>query len=124
VGDQVLATVGRRLRETLRTTDVLGRYGGEEFGAVLPQTRLEQAQGVAERLRQRLAGEPCVLAHDRSLTVTCSIGLCAFTPGMPDVEALVRRADQALYTAKAQGRNRVVVASEMRPPGRGITSGG
>jgi two-component system cell cycle response regulator len=111
-GDQVLATVGSRLQSAVRTTDFLGRYGGEEFCVALPHTPLNPARGVAERLRQGFAAERFALTDDLSIEVTCSIGLCAFDPAVPDVEAMLRRADHALYNAKALGRNRVVVASE------------
>jgi diguanylate cyclase (GGDEF)-like protein len=119
MGDRVLATAGIILREALRTTDILGRYGGEEFCVALPHTPLDQAHGVAERLRQSFTPERFALADGLALEVTCSLGLCAFAPGMPDLEALLQRADQALYSAKAMGRNCVVVA-----PGTARCAGG
>ncbi|HYM60081.1 MAG TPA: GGDEF domain-containing protein [Thermoanaerobaculia bacterium] len=109
VGDQVLQAVGRVLRESCRVYDVPGRYGGEEFCIVLPETRLGNTVAVAERIRGRLADKPLSFG-DATLIVTTSIGIA----GMESTEssvispaALIERADRALYIAKNRGRNRV-----------------
>jgi diguanylate cyclase (GGDEF)-like protein/PAS domain S-box-containing protein len=104
-GDEVLRAISDRCRKTLRANDVLGRYGGEEFVIVFPETRLEEAGAVAERLRVAVAGSP-ISVGDGRLGVTVSIGLAAHAPGQ-DAGALLHRADAALYTAKQSGRNLV-----------------
>ncbi len=108
-GDRVLQVVARRLTSVLRVEDELGRWGGEEFIALLPVTDLSGATRVAERMRCAVASEPVSLGNHGTLSVTISLG-CAATVG-GDPEALVRRADDCLYGAKNAGRNRVEIAS-------------
>jgi two-component system, cell cycle response regulator len=111
-GDAVLRVTAERLRGILRAEDVLGRWGGEEFLALLPRTDAAGAQLAAERMRQAVAGQPIPLPEGGETRVTASIGAAA---GVDDGAAdLVRRADAALYEAKAGGRNRVVVAPASR----------
>jgi diguanylate cyclase (GGDEF)-like protein/PAS domain S-box-containing protein len=104
-GDEVLRAITDRCRSTLRTHDVLGRYGGEEFVIVFPETNLEEAGVVAERLRAAVAEEPFKVGDDK-LGVTVSIGLGTYAPG-DDTDKLLQRADAALYNAKQDGRNLV-----------------
>ena len=104
VGDQVLVTVAQRLRERLRTEDWLGRLGGEEFLAVLPDTSPSEAARVAEDLRACI-DELSVSTRREEVSVTVSIGWAAF--GDEGSEDLVHRADEALYAAKNAGRNAV-----------------
>jgi diguanylate cyclase (GGDEF)-like protein/PAS domain S-box-containing protein len=104
-GDEVLREISDRCRKTLRSNDVLGRYGGEEFVIVFPETDLEDARAVAERLRAAVADVP-IKVGDAALTVTVSVGLAAFTRGQ-DIDKVFQRADAALYTAKQDGRNLV-----------------
>jgi diguanylate cyclase (GGDEF)-like protein/PAS domain S-box-containing protein len=104
-GDEVLRAISDRCRRTLRANDVLGRYGGEEFVIVFPETKLDEAGAVAERLRVAVAEQPIEVGKD-ALGVTVSIGLAAHAPGQ-DVGALLQRADAALYSAKQDGRNLV-----------------
>jgi diguanylate cyclase (GGDEF)-like protein/PAS domain S-box-containing protein len=104
-GDEVLRAISDRCRKTLRTNDVLGRYGGEEFVIVFPETKLEEAGAVAERLRAAVAERPIEVGPD-ALGVTVSIGLAAHAPGQ-GIDKLLQRADAALYTAKQDGRNLV-----------------
>ena len=110
IGDVVLKAAARRLTETLRPTDFLVRYGGEEFLAMLPGAGEAAARAAAERLRVAVeqadfaAPEPSVL-----LKVTVSIGAAVLAPPEP-LEGLIERADNALYRAKAAGRNSVVFA--------------
>jgi diguanylate cyclase (GGDEF)-like protein/PAS domain S-box-containing protein len=106
-GDEVLRAISGRCQRTLRTNDVLGRYGGEEFVIVFPETNLAEAGAVAERLRAAVAESP-IKVGDNALAVTVSIGLAAFAPGQ-DADKLFQRADSALYTAKQDGRNLVRV---------------
>ena len=104
-GDEVLRAISDRCRNTLRSNDVLGRYGGEEFAIVFPETNLDEAGAVAERLRVAVAESPIKVGED-ALGVTVSIGLAAYAPGK-DTHKLLQRADAALYDAKRDGRNLV-----------------
>jgi diguanylate cyclase (GGDEF)-like protein len=109
-GDEVLKSVGKLLRESCRVYDVPGRYGGEEFCIVLPETKPGNTTVVAERIRQRLetTALPC---GDGSIAVTASIGIAgmdlAAGEEMLNPAALIDRADRALYSAKTRGRNRI-----------------
>ena len=108
VGDGVLQAVGRGLRDRLRRGDLLARYGGEEFVALLPDTDLEAAVRVAEVLRSRIAS----LDFDPltgGLPVRVSIGVAQLSDKLMSAGSLVAAADAAMYEAKRQGRNRVVV---------------
>jgi diguanylate cyclase (GGDEF)-like protein len=91
----------------MRTEDALGRWGGEEFLAVLTDTPPEGVRVMAERLRQVVAAAPFTLDDGSQIRVTVSVG---HTNGREDAEVLVHRADDALYVAKAEGRNRVASA--------------
>jgi diguanylate cyclase (GGDEF)-like protein len=107
-GDQVLARIANACQGALRQFDLLGRTGGEEFLVLLPNTRMEQAQPIAERLRAAVAAiDFSDISED--LTVTISIGMAELVAADVDLKALMHRADNALYRAKADGRNRVEV---------------
>jgi diguanylate cyclase (GGDEF)-like protein/PAS domain S-box-containing protein len=107
-GDDVLKELVALCMSTLRTTDLFGRVGGEEFQAALTQTRIGAGENTAERLRRRV--EHCeVKTHDQTITFTISIGVTALAPDDESIEGLLKRADDALYQAKRSGRNRVVV---------------
>jgi two-component system cell cycle response regulator len=107
-GDDVLREFALRIRKAIRGIDLACRYGGEEFVVVMPETDMAVATMVAERLRRRIASEPFSIQQGaRTIEVTISIGLAAL--GRDDTAATVlKRADQALYRAKRDGRNRVV----------------
>ncbi len=107
VGDQVLSTMAQRMVLGLRKVDQLGRIGGEEFLAYCPQTDLEGARALAERLREKVAQDPIpgLPPNDR---VTLSIGLASWEGAEDSAEKLLARADQALYQAKSEGRDRAV----------------
>jgi diguanylate cyclase (GGDEF)-like protein len=105
VGDQALVQFVDELRRGLRDSDLLGRWGGEEFLLLLPQTRLEQGAALAERLRVRIANARLGLPV-RELRLSGSFGVAEFSPG-EDLDQCLKRADEALYRAKALGRNRV-----------------
>jgi diguanylate cyclase (GGDEF)-like protein len=108
IGDQVLRTLSARCKEILRDTDILGRYGGEEFAILLPETELEYACLVAERLRNNLAHRP--IMTDRGLvSITISLGVTAVYEDSPDLAVLLDRADTAMYAAKQAGRNRLAI---------------
>jgi len=106
-GDQVLTAVTAALKDTTPETAMLVRYGGDEFGGVLPDTRLDDAFTLLEAFRRRVAA--LTIEGHPQLQITCSAGLAAFPAhGKTDVE-LMREADQALYVAKTTGRNKVAL---------------
>jgi len=106
-GDTVLRDVARILRDTLRTVDSLGRYGGEEFAAILPHTDYEEALQTGERIRRSVAEHPFRIGP-RELRVTVSVGIGTYPSATVDSSgALLREADKALYRAKQSGRNKV-----------------
>ncbi|HEY1755919.1 MAG TPA: diguanylate cyclase [Bryobacteraceae bacterium] len=108
-GDALLREFSRRMLLSMRAYDSIGRYGGEEFLIILPGCDEHCSGSQAERMRAALANEPMVIG-DASLTVTGSFGATSWRPGMPvHAENLIRTADNALYLAKNQGRNRVAV---------------
>jgi len=110
-GDAVLAAVSVRMRDVLRGSDVKCRYGGEEFVVLLPETPIEGAKRVAETLRREIADAPIPWKGD-AITVTASFGVTAAFESEIDSQALIGRADAALYRAKDQGRNRVCLSVE------------
>lgn len=110
-GDAVLSAVGKRMREVLRGSDLKCRWGGEEFLVLLPETPLHGARRVADTLRRELADRPIPWAGE-GLTVTASFGVAQTLPGEVNVEAVIERADQALYRAKDDGRNCVRIAPD------------
>lgn len=106
-GDEVLRVVASRLRAAVRPMDAVGRFGGEEFMAVLPNTGIEGAAHVSERIRSAIERTP-VPFGEQGISVTCSIGCTAPSNASQDeVQAILERADRALYRAKQSGRNRV-----------------
>lgn len=108
-GDQVLARIAHACRDALRHFDLLGRTGGEEFLVLLPDTRMQQAWPIAERLRSTVAAIGFTDIAD-GLKVTLSIGMAELQPEDTGLRELVGRADGALYRAKANGRNRIETA--------------
>lgn len=107
-GDEVLRQTAARIQETIRASDIVARYGGEEFGVLLPHTGLPEALSVAERIRERLAAEPMRYGK-RELRTTASLGVAEWR-GQTDSRTLIGAADQALYRAKEEGRNRCCAA--------------
>jgi diguanylate cyclase (GGDEF)-like protein len=108
VGDEVIRLVAGRLRDAVRDSDVLGRYGGEEFALVTPHAGTSAAE-LAERLRQAVSSDPVPTAAG-PLPVTISVGLAHPSGGEQDLRQLLSRADEALYQAKQTGRDRVCIA--------------
>lgn len=106
VGDQVLAEFARLLSDSLRSTDRVARYGGEEFVIVLPHLHCKQACDAAERLRRIVMN---TRFSDHDLQITASFGVAELTSDAPGINSLIKRADDALYSAKHHGRNRVAV---------------
>ncbi|MBF6056936.1 diguanylate cyclase [Thiomicrorhabdus heinhorstiae] len=105
-GDLVLQTFAKILKNSCRANDVIGRLGGEEFAILLPQTGLEGALHLAEKIRQSVAGEK-ITQNQQTIHFTASFGVTETNPGQYTLEEILGQADQALYTAKDQGRNRV-----------------
>ncbi len=115
VGDCVLKTVAKAIKKELREYDIPSRYGGEEFTILLPNTSLEEASVVAERLRSGIEKrainiEEYSIENVSKISVTISVGVAQYNSKMKEPENLYQKADKALYTAKESGRNRVVVA--------------
>ncbi|WP_165360967.1 GGDEF domain-containing protein [Candidatus Chloroploca sp. Khr17] len=108
VGDQVLRGCADLMRGSIRATDYLGRYGGEEFLCVLPTTNESSAADLAERLRSHIEGTSFVAAETVTFSVTISIGVAELDARRDTPELLIAHADNALYRAKADGRNRLV----------------
>jgi diguanylate cyclase (GGDEF)-like protein/PAS domain S-box-containing protein len=108
IGDMVLRQIADRLSEQLREIDVLCRYGGEEFVVLLPDTALDAAYQVAERLRQATIQKP-IQANDRLVQITTSLGVAFMDAECDQIDDLIRYADQALYWAKSAGRNQSIL---------------
>jgi two-component system cell cycle response regulator len=107
-GDSVLRELAARLRRHTRGIDTACRLGGEEFVILLPTTSPGDACQIGEHVRQAVAGEPFAINRDQKIAVTASIGIASLEGGHDSAQALVARADKALYDAKRAGRNRVV----------------
>jgi diguanylate cyclase (GGDEF)-like protein len=114
-GDRVLVQLGYLARSTCRTMDLVGRYGGDEFIFVLPLAELEHAAGFAQRFRSRVARKRLRLATGATARVTVSLGAAAFNSERANPDALLQAADEALYRAKALGKDQVCVAEERAP---------
>jgi diguanylate cyclase (GGDEF)-like protein len=109
-GDDVLCEVAGLLLRVVRAVDIVARYGGEEFIVVLPETGAQGAEAFAERLRELIEAQPFVASRAVPIRLTTSIGVSTFPGfGVDSVEELLTNADQALYRAKSEGRNRVRV---------------
>jgi diguanylate cyclase (GGDEF)-like protein len=121
-GDVVLKETVRRMGEALRPYDVVARYGGEEFLLILPGCDAGNGAMVAERVRRVVGASPIELPG-HLVPVTCSVGVGVAETAM-DLDALIQRADEALYEAKRAGRDRVVVAAGPRPPEPQRAAGG
>jgi diguanylate cyclase (GGDEF)-like protein len=112
-GDEALRRVAASFAEAIRQLDVVGRYGGEEFGAVLPGTNLSGARRLADKVREAIENIELVAPDGERVQLTASFGAATF-PAYPDVESLVAAADGSLYEAKRTGKNRVVTATARR----------
>jgi diguanylate cyclase (GGDEF)-like protein len=109
VGDHIIIRIADICREEKRKSDVVARFGGEEFLLLLPETDLDEAQSVAERLRRVVEMREFSIAS-RAITTTISIGVAQANPYMETLFDLIKLTDRALYAAKNGGRNRVWAA--------------
>jgi len=114
-GDEVLCELAQRIESQVRASDIAARYGGEEFVVLLPNTDADSGLLLAERIRRSISSTPIDLRYDGSVTITASVGIACVVPDPKDDDfktlgdALIARADVALYAAKAAGRDRVSV---------------
>ncbi|MDH4281718.1 MAG: GGDEF domain-containing protein, partial [Myxococcales bacterium] len=109
LGDLVLSQTTHAIQSTLRSGDIVGRFGGEEFVILLPNADLKQATGAAERCRAAI--EKMRIPDAPYLSVTASVGVAEFPEHGDDLDALLKASDAAMYAAKANGRNRIEAAS-------------
>ncbi len=112
-GDAVLRQIAGLVADSIRTSDMFGRYGGEEFMLILPETTPEHAVGLAEDLRAMIMQEPLRIAGDQSIQATISIGIAGGRGSELQLDMLVDRADAAMYAAKSLGRNRTYLFREL-----------
>ena len=112
-GDQVLVSVGKLLRDRLRTNDIPARLGGEEFALLLPETGLQEAVGVADKVRQMVMEQVFASEAGRHFDTSITCGVSSFHGAEEKVEAMLHRADRNLYEGKRAGRNRVVADEQV-----------
>jgi diguanylate cyclase (GGDEF)-like protein len=111
VGDAVLKDLVHRVSHSIRTVDIFSRYGGEEFGLILPETELSGAEVVAQRIKNAIVSKPFVYAQ-HSISYTVSMGIAAYNAREPvKKDVLIGRADAAMYTAKHDGKNRISLST-------------
>jgi len=113
-GDEVLRKTAERCVNLFRSVDVIGRYGGEEFCVFLPETNIENTRNVAEKLRHAIADTP-VHYESKEIFISASIGFTCSNKEKNNYEALLKEADEALYTAKKNGRNQCVNFLDIAP---------
>jgi diguanylate cyclase (GGDEF)-like protein len=112
-GDKVLKQTSQTAKNVFRESDIFCRLGGEEFIAILPETTLEGAAMIAERVRTTVMNAPIGLEGEKSLNCTVSIGISQVLPGDEDYSAVMARSDEALYQAKKDGRNKTCSNPEL-----------
>lgn len=108
-GDDALKAVSEALKVAIRKADILGRYGGDEFMIILPETTLAGAKKLAEKIRSAVAEIGIVISGEKRIGISLSIGVASCCTPIDDIDTLVKLADTALYTSKHGGRNRVTV---------------
>lgn len=113
-GDEVLRKISQIVKETVRTTDIPGRYGGEEFGVILINTPLENTLHFTERLRKNIE-QTVIKFENQDIRVTVSLGVAEFHASQTQYETVIRQADEALYVVKGNGRNQSSVYNHDNP---------
>jgi diguanylate cyclase (GGDEF)-like protein len=108
LGDDVIQRVAQATKSVLRASDILGRIGGDEFGVLLVNTNSNVTDKIAEKIRRKIECLEMNADEETPVYITVSVGAAKYRFGSDTVEELIARADQALYQAKEQGRNRVV----------------
>ncbi len=116
-GDKVLVRIGQVIRSCLRNMDTAYRYGGEEFTVLLPETNLNEAEIVAERVRTHVESETFMPAPGKIIRITISVGVTDYNNG-EDIKKFVQRADQAMYLSKEKGRNKVSLIPSEKTAGK------
>lgn len=106
-GDEVLKIVSGILKESVRAADIVGRYGGDEFLLILPETSIKGAEDMAERIRLAVQDTEFPAGNGKSVRTTLSLGITNFQGGRADIHDLINRIDNALYTSKRAGKNQV-----------------
>lgn len=112
-GDKVLVYISKLMRESLRRVDLIARFGGEEFVVMMPSTSLDEARQVAQRICETIACGP-IHINGYSIQVSASLGVAAWESSYVESDTLLRHVDQAMYQAKAEGRNRVSIWRQIR----------
>lgn len=107
VGDKVLQIIANLIHKSLRDIDILGRYGGDEFLIILPETSIKGAKHIAKRILYIINKQKININNFKNIKTTMSIGITEFNPYKEDIKSFIKRADNALYMAKDKGRNRV-----------------
>jgi diguanylate cyclase (GGDEF)-like protein/PAS domain S-box-containing protein len=108
-GDRVLQNVSDLIKESLRNTDIIGRYGGDEFLLILPETSMGRAKEIADRIRLAVKEFELQMEGNKPIRTTVSLGVAEFNADKENINGLIKRADNALYMAKGKGRNRVYI---------------
>jgi len=111
-GDKVLKFVSTLMKDLLRQTDIIGRYGGDEFLLILPETSLKGAKEIAERIQHAVEDLEIHIGFERPIKTTVSLGVAQFNIDKEDINGLIKRADNALYIAKGKGKNRVYLIDD------------
>jgi diguanylate cyclase (GGDEF)-like protein len=114
-GDRVLSSIGEIIKTAIRKQDTAYRYAGDEFTIILPETEIERALAVAERVRQAIENEIHLLSNPRPLKVTASLGVVAYRTD-EEIKSFVHRADSAMYASKRKGRNNISLAPALSYP--------
>jgi len=112
IGDEAIKIVATKIIKNIRDIDICARIGGEEFVALLPQTNMSEAMVVAERIRQ-IISQTVITAEEQKVTMTMSIGVATYAFEDETIDAVLKRADKALYQAKNAGRNQVVNSDQL-----------
>ncbi len=115
-GDRALQHIAQVMRSKLRSENIVGRLGGDEFGLMFPECEIPQAWKAAEEVRSAIERTPLQVAEDTAVSLTLSVGLAPLLPGPEPIEHALRRADSALYDAKAAGRDQVMAYGDEDAP--------